>query len=382
MKRVIAVKISNKYGEDAEIFNQSLISLVKDGFHVDLITSEPSNTLRFSDKVKKHLVRNHQTNNGFLKVIYYLISQLQLFFMVLKMSKPGDTVYVSSTSPFIAALAAKINSAKVFYHIQNTPVHPDLKDKFLIYMTNITANHVIFTSASLKLRLNLTVKKQTVIYHTPSADFIRNRIAPETNYTNKPFAVVMITPLKAYKGIAEFVKLAKQLPDMLFELVITSDFDQVKNFEPLNTKLPNLYIFNKTANFQSFFDLASVVINLSDTDQYLESFDVNILRAMYYGKPVIVPEHGGLIELINPKKHGIAMDSKNLDVIAHALRVLSTDQLLYNQISTACLKHAALFTPDRFNKQISSLFNGHMQVVYSNLDQLFGNKFLSTASLN
>lgn len=188
----------------------------------------------------------------------------------------------------------------------------------------------------------------------------------------------MISSLNEQKGIDVFVELALELPEIKFNLVLTEGYEDAENHKVFKLKPSNLYIYNESDNLHPYYERASMVVNLSKTNEYLESCDVNILQAMYYGKPVIVPSNGGLKELISPKKHGVAIDSMYMEAISITLSLLSTNEMLYKQLSDACREQARLFNPENFSKQICSLFGGYKQPAYNNINQLFGQQFLAT----
>jgi glycosyltransferase involved in cell wall biosynthesis len=376
MKKVIAVMLLGKKNANTSVFVQSIRALIKAGYRVDLITNS-SNALLFNniDKVDTHVIDGKQSSNGVISAFNFLKTQVKLFIMLFKMVQTGAPVYISSVYPFAAAIAGKIKSAKVIYQLEEAVLNIGLTERFMHTVINYTAEQVILTSVTLKKHLQLSVNKQTVVYNAlPVADMIQ---ASENN-NNHPFTVSMIAPLKANKGITEFFSLATAMPQLNFELAVAGSTENIDRYM-LNGVMPtNLSVTAEEENMSGFFDRASVVVNLSANKTMLEPCDTNILQAMNHGKPVIVPLTGATKELINTKKHGVAIDIDDLDVIVVTLDILSRKESLYNFMSEACKQQAALFSADHFEKQVATIFKGRPQSIYQTLDQFFGSAFFNT----
>jgi glycosyltransferase involved in cell wall biosynthesis len=384
MKKVIAVMLQGKQNENTAVFTQTIQALVKAGHHIDLITNEDNATLFCSeDKVSQHIIAGKRSSNPLANGFVYLKTQAKLFTTVLKMAKAGTPVYISAIHPFAAAIAGKIRNAKVIYQLEDAALKAGLAERFLHAVINHTAQQVVFTSTILKDHLKLSVKKQTVIYAAlPAADIKQAKHTFNQSHGNQPFTVSMVAPVCANKGIAEFLTMAVEMPHLNFELVATGNTENLKKYFPQGPIPANLSIIGEQDDVSAFFDRAGVVVNLSNNKTMLEPMDANILQAMNHGKPVIVPQTGATKELISTQKHGVAIDVTHLDVIMATIDTLSKSASLYNFISAACKKQAALYTPEHFYKQVASVFKGQPQSIYSTLDQFFGSTFLTAPQLN
>ncbi len=60
----------------------------------------------------------------------------------------------------------------------------------------------------------------------------------------------------------------------------------------------NLRIYARQEDVTSFYNDASIVVNLTDSRQAIETFGLTPLEAMSDGLPVIVPTVGGIAELV------------------------------------------------------------------------------------
>lgn len=61
----------------------------------------------------------------------------------------------------------------------------------------------------------------------------------------------------------------------------------------------NIKILSRQTDVSTFYNKASVVLNLSDKRQFVETFGLTALEAMSAGLPVIVPTEGGIAEIVD-----------------------------------------------------------------------------------
>lgn len=81
-----------------------------------------------------------------------------------------------------------------------------------------------------------------------------------------------------------------------------------------------------------------MVLNLSDTKLWVETFGLTVLEAMAYGLPTIVPPVGGVVELVEEGKNGFLIDSKNVKLISEKLNQMLQNETIYHQMSKEALE--------------------------------------------
>jgi glycosyltransferase involved in cell wall biosynthesis len=165
----------------------------------------------------------------------------------------------------------------------------------------------------------------------------------------------MIATLKDFKGIPEYVRLAAALThfeNIHFELLINDNQLAIDTYFQ-NRLIPlNMTIFPKTRSTSKFYSRSSLVLNLSRTDMWVETFGLTVLEAMAFGIPVIAPPVGGPAELLTHGKHGFLIDSRDFTKLQEAVLKLSEDATLCYRMSKACLERASAFSPIIFKDQI------------------------------
>ncbi|OCX52554.1 hypothetical protein BEL04_13965 [Mucilaginibacter sp. PPCGB 2223] len=377
MKKIIAIQMFGHKSESFASFKESVKALINDGFVVEAITTEDQASVLGDVKgINVHTLNNSDQPNKLFALYMFIKVQIQLFITVLKMIGPADVVYINSIYSIAPAIVAKLKRAKLVCHLHNTKQNPAVADKALKYLINKIADQVIFPSVSLKDKFALSVAKQTVVYNTPSEEFISEINQLQITSRAKKFTVLMITSSDDSPAIAKFTDLATVLPQINFEVVLNDWTVATAGLLDKNRQPANLRILPENDNIHRFYQRADLLVNLS-ANEFNTSGDIDVLQAMYYGIPVIVPAKGGLQELISNGKHGIAVDSSQLAGIAKTINELSTNALIHKTLSAACVNQAKLFTSNQFRAQFTRLFNGHKARPYDNLIQLFGTAYLN-----
>jgi glycosyltransferase involved in cell wall biosynthesis len=84
----------------------------------------------------------------------------------------------------------------------------------------------------------------------------------------------------------------------------------------------------------------------------VEPFGMTALEAMYYRKPVIVPQIGGVDELVENGVTGFCVDANNINAVVEKIELLASDKNIYTLMSVAAFAKAAKFTQKKFHQSI------------------------------
>ena len=99
--------------------------------------------------------------------------------------------------------------------------------------------------------------------------------------------------------------------------------------------LNNLTVCSRQTDVIPFYNVASVVINLTNPRQAIETFGLTALEAMSCGLPVIVPTVGGITELVEDGENGYKIDVQMLDVVGMRIMQMLSDKDLYLHLSAS-----------------------------------------------
>ena len=262
--------------------------------------------------------------------------------------------------PFGAALAGKLMGKKTVYHIHETSLRPAIFKSFLRWVVNSTASTVIYVSEYLRLAEVFKTADQKVIYNCLSKDFSQTAAANTYFFDSERFNVLMVCSLKTYKGVNEFVKIAEMFThrsDMSFSLVVNANKRDINEFFSEIYIPENLSIFPSQSDLHEFYSDANLVLNLSKTDQWVETFGLTILEAMSYGIPTIVPPLGGPIELVRDNQDGYLIASSDTKGLYSRILSLSDDRNLCLDLSRSAREQSLKFNEAVFRKALKNIFS-------------------------
>ena len=359
--RIIAVHLLNDRSGSPLVLRQALEVLAEAGYAIDLLTATPGAPGFLSDLpgATIHALPYRWSARAWRTLLQFVLVQCLIFWKVLSLASKGSIVYVNTLLPAGAALAARCCGARVVYHLHEVSLRPALLRRLLCAVASRTAHQALYVSEHVctALALPLPTARQTVVYNSLAPTFIA-----EASRTLLPlasperFMVLMACSLRDYKGIPEFITLARNTPELLFELVLNAPAEAVARYQNQFPTPDNLTLFPAAQDMHPHYQRAAVVVNHSRPDEWVETFGMTVLEAMSYGRPVIVPPVGGVAE-VNVHTHtGFAIDGRNLGALQQALRLLAGNSRRYVRMATAARQRATAFAPSRFAEQLCQAF--------------------------
>ena len=193
-----------------------------------------------------------------------------------------------------------------------------------------------------------------ILYNAVEEDFYfngRTNCEKREVYKN----VLMICSLKRYKAVLEFVELASLNSVYEFKLVVNASQEEIDVFFTNTFLPPNLKIYPVQKNTHPFYSWADIVLNLSRTDEWIETFGLTILEGMAYGIPAIVPPVGGVAELIEENKNGALIDSNNIQLLSRRLKEILDNKALYAEMKKNSFSRINSFREMEFIKKSLSI---------------------------
>ena len=169
----------------------------------------------------------------------------------------------------------------------------------------------------------------------------------------------MLGSLKLYKSPLEFIALAQYLPQFAFELVVNDTQENINHFlkeHKINIS-KNITLYPRQNDVVPFYNQASLVLNLSDKKQVVETFGLTALEAMSAGLPVIVPTEGGIAEMVVDGENGYKIDVQNLNQIAECIKTILSDETLYMELAQNALAYSKRFSEAKMVNSIEMILN-------------------------
>ena len=294
----------------------------------------------------------------------YIASQVTLFFRLLA-SRSIDrdaVIYINTALPFGAALFGWLTGRRVVYHLHEVSISPAPFRWLLVGVARFTATRLLYVSDFHRQCLPIgRIPSRTV--HNSVDVGIRLR-ADGHGYRHRPggvFRVLMLATLRDYKGVPEFLDLARRLaghPDIYFDLVANDKASDVARYFVDHDLPQQMTVHPRTADPSDHYEKASLVLNLSRPDQCVETFGLTLIEAMAFGVPVLAPPVGGPKELVEDGVQGYRIDSRDGDRLAQRVLALAGDEALCLRLSAACRERAARFSPEAFDRSLREALVG------------------------
>ncbi|NOQ32170.1 MAG: glycosyltransferase [Helicobacteraceae bacterium] len=355
-KKIIFTHLLNDYSGSPKVLSQVIKAVQKNGSEVELYTGKSDDGFLSGLTDRHHHYFYKRFENKYLTLVTFMLSQVSLFFKLLKYRNEDVIIYVNTMLPFGAGLAGKFMGKPVYYHVHETSLTPASFKRFLRTIVQKTASKVIFVSKSVEEAEAFVNIPQEVIYNALPNDFAN--IALKSTYMplrDEKFNVLMICSLKAYKGIEEFVsitELCETQKNITFTLVLNAEQTEIDSYYKGRTLPSNMILVARQNDLVPYYQKASLLLNLSRVDEWVETFGLTIIEAMAFGIPVIVPPVGGPVEIVHDGKEGYLISSYETEKIAKVIVELSKDEEKCMGLSKAARKRVEGFREDVFEKKI------------------------------
>ncbi len=354
MKKVVAIHLLNDYSGSPLILATVLKGFRENNIPVDLCTSKEGSGFLSNLDVNYQPLSYQWHPNKYRRLLNFLVFQVILFFKLLSYRKEDVVIYINTLLPFGAALAGKLMGKRVVYHFHETSIKPALLKRFLKMVANKTAQEIIYVSKFLHEKEGLKQVKARIVPNSLSPTFL----ADASKYLGKAkdpqirFVVLMLCSLKEYKGVLEFLQIARAMRDIEFELVLNANEAAIEEFFEGYEKSDNLTIFPVQTNVHLFYKHANLVLNLSRPDEWVETFGMTLLEAMHYSIPAIAPPVGGPAELIEDGVNGYQIDARQWELVVDKINTLLKNPTLYQQLCQNAKAKASLYTHKNMIKQV------------------------------
>lgn len=347
--KVFAFHLLNDYSGSPKVLHQLVNGWYKNGIDVEICSSFQNDGFlsEISDGIKKRDVWYRFYENKVIRLMALTLSQLLLVVRFFFIIKKEDIIYVNTVLPFGAGFLGKIKGCRVIYHIHETTMKPAILKKFLFGIAKSTASDVVFVSKYLAKQEPFRSCEQHILYNAIPEAFYQKALSTPRDKT-MPQNVLMVCSLKTYKGVFEFVNLAKKMRPFRFRLVLNASLQDIEQFFK-EVKLPeNLEIFPTQRNVISHYAWADLILNLSHPDGWVETFGLTIIEGMAFGMPAIVPPVGGITEVVDDGHNGFHVNPHEIDTLEKVIQQLFLNAKEYRRFSENAVAKLTQFREDKF----------------------------------
>ena len=358
MKNIVCFHLFNDYSGSPQVLGTVIEGLLDKGYHVDLVTSRGG---VLDELMGKNNLRLRQYDYKFarnvaVRAMRYVWVQLMVFFIALGyMFKKDTVIYINTILPVGAALGGRLAFKKVVYHYHENAHAKSTVYRILAKIMQLIASDIICVSQYQRSFL----RRKTRVHITPNAlkkDFT-DKLVPDSERAFENQRVLMLGSLKAYKGTDEFIALARSMNNFRFELVVNDSQENIDNYmKKKNIIQPkNLTIHPRQEDVTPFYNRASLVLNLSNRKQFIETFGLTALEAMTAGLPVIVPTVGGIAEMVTDGENGFRIDSQDCEKIEQHIEKILRNKFFFVNLSNKALDKSRLYDAGHMVNNIANI---------------------------
>lgn len=360
-KKIACFHLFNDFSGSPKVLRLVLERLAKENIEIDLITSRGNGALSAFEQYQQIHIFEYYYNfsvNPLITIMRYFWVQFYIFFFSFRYLFSRNVIfYVNTILPIGAAVAGWLMGKTVVYHYHE---NADIKGgfyHFLATLMQLLASKIICVSEYQRSFLHRN-KKIWVIPNALPNDFLA-RLKPNQREAHNRKRILMLGSLKRYKGTLEFIELAKRLPQYKFELVLNETRENIEKFWSENRilSLNNLSVYSRQNDVTSFYNRASLVLNLSNKNMVVETFGMTALEAMSAGLPVIVPTVGGIAEIVEDGVNGYKIDVLELDAIEEKISLILENYKLYKTLSDGALNTSRKYSEEVMARQILDIIN-------------------------
>ncbi len=356
--KIVLIHPLNDLSGSPMVLSLLIKGLVAHGHEVVLFTSESQHGSMLDDisGVDYHYFKYKWTPNRVVVLLKYIKIQFLLFFKLLVYRNDNAILYINTIMPFGALILGKLIGKRVIVHLHETSIKPKILMKFLIFITSRFADTTIYVSNYLMSMHPTSPSKMHMVSNCLSDQFTKKAFA-STPRLNSTYKILMICSLKIYKGVNEFIKLSEHLSEYDFHLVLNASEGQIADWSNSFAAPKNLHIHGPQVDLHPFYSMSNLLLNLSHPDAWVETFGLTALEGMAYGLPVIVPDCGGIAELVDHGINGFKINISELDLIKKKIQYLLSDEKVYANFSCQAREKSKLYCQENQYKAIEHILH-------------------------
>lgn len=350
--KIFAFHLLNDYSGSPKVLSQLLKGWVKKDIDISMVTCKgKEGFLSNIDDVKYLYYPYKFAENKWIRLFNLVLSQCILILKLYGKVKKKDIIYVNTVLPFGAAVLGKLKGCRVIYHIHETSMKPKLLKIFLFGIVKLFATDIIYVSHFLSEEEPFPNKRSHVIHNALESEFCstaKSNLKERSNLGN----ALMVCSLKDYKGVKEYLLLAKTNVNQNFRLIVNAKEEEIEDYFSDEDLPVNFEVLSTQTNLHPHYLWADIILNLSRPDGWIETFGLTILEGMSYGLPAIVPPVGGVVELVDDGVNGFRIDSRNTIDLNSKFQLLVSDKARYHDFFSNTLIKVKEFDEDVFLSKI------------------------------
>jgi len=285
-----------------------------------------------------------------------------------------DLVFANGPRTFACgALAGRLTGRPVIWHLHN--VLPSKMAAALSLMTPWVSQLIACSRAAAEplLERRSSLQSKIRLIHNPVPDWPETPQSGRavTNLSGHGEGVVsfgLLGRVTPFKGQAQFVQAAhlvlqrsKKVRFFIIGSPAPDDAEDSVYFLELKAHVKSsgiashVHLVDEVTDVRSYYSLLDIVVLAS---QGKEAAPRTLIEAMYLGKPVIAPSHGGISEIVRDGETGLLLPSAEPPLLADRMLELLNDPARRSVLGAAAKKDViARFSRNVFRRKMNKVLN-------------------------
>lgn len=350
--KILFAHLLNNFTGSPKVLSVLLRELADDNnIKISLLTSKTDGVLSGIPNVEYHDNFYRWQGNKILRILQFCLSQTRNFFFAL--FADYDILYMNTVVPFGSALAAKLRGKKIIYHVHEVYINPGFVKRLYSKVMKKCATKTICVSKY--VLENIDFKNSVVVYNPIECSTVPENLDEYLKHKLDRKMIFMPTSLKEYKGVFQFVELARKNPGYNFVLLCSTELSEMQKFFENIELSENLTLVGKQKSLEKFYREAEVTMNLSLYDKFIETFGLTVLESFDALVPAIAPSYGGPKEIIENGKNGFLIDPYNLDEVSDCIKRIMSSFEVYKAFALKAKQRSKYFSMVKFLNEIKSV---------------------------
>lgn len=356
-EKIFVVHLYNDFSGSPKVLRDAILCLTETGHSVHLFTSKHKGFLS-NIPCSRTLVHYSRFEYKALILLSYIFNQILLFFIlgyqlsISKIKREKVSVLINTVMPVSGILVCKLLSVPITTYMHEVSVNPPVLFDFLKLIVVKCSDRILCVSNFMVEYLNLqNNNKIRIISNSLGKESLNKNYTLDLKYKFNRRTALFVGSLKDFKGIFEFLELARMNPNVNFVAAFNCEVDEYEKF--IKVAHPkNFKSYRRPRDLGKLYSDAMFIMNLSDPKRCKETFGLTLIEGLSFGCIAIAPPVGGPAEIVTHDV-GLIASSHELKKISEFLDEIVNSRSLFDEYSKSAMLLSEKYSFEEYREKIN-----------------------------